>query len=436
MAIPYRDPSPSLLTIRTLGVLNRSVVLPTIARIERFDLPSQDFGRLRAAVNPSTAAFLTPNHPEFMTDWMIDRELACRVSPGMSSWATAEVVNASRLAQRFWLANGLIAAVPGGGGKAYSLRHARTGRGILLHPEGAVSWQGERLGPLRPGVVEMALQLAGLLDDARDPRPVFVVPMAWRLVFAVDATAGLIDEMRHIESECGLRSWPTRDPGPRLARLLSSLLIARTHRLGLTRPALDPEGDGRDYFRAQASVLDDLRRRLGETLNVTPADDTPYQWRRAAARARRRGQTVGGVAPERLDDWLREHQRLTHLDPVLYGTPTLTQEQVAEILKATRAVIVGEGWRNRLHNLLPRAVAPRTAHLRVAEPIDVRAAHRCGTQPAALQQQLAGRLQHILDRLGAELERHIQRRRTPNPMAASNGENDAEDAWRRRGASP
>ena len=55
MATPYRDPSPSLLTIRALGVLNRTVTLPAIARIERIDLPGRDLARLRDAVHPGTA---------------------------------------------------------------------------------------------------------------------------------------------------------------------------------------------------------------------------------------------------------------------------------------------------------------------------------------------------------------------------------------------
>lgn len=434
MAISYRDPAPSLLTIRALGVLNRTVVLPAIARIERIDLPGRDLARLRAAVNPSTAAFLTPNHPEFMTDWMIDREVACRVSPGMSSWAAAEIVNASRLAQRFWLANGLIAAVPGGGGKAYSLRHARAGHGILLHPEGAVSWQAERVAPLRAGAVDMALQLAAQLDDARDPRPVFLVPLVWRVIFSVDAAPGLIDEMRRIERACDVRPWPTTDPAERLARLLSALLLSRAHQLGLTRPSLDPEDDGRHYFAAQAAVLDDIRRRLRETLDITPADDSVFQWRRAAGRYLRRSRGTGAGDAARVAGWLREYQRLMHLDPALYGSPTLSQEQIAEILKATRAAVMTTGWRNRLHNMLPRAVAPRVAHIRVAEPIDVRAARRFGALNGALQQQLSGRLQRTLDQLGLDVERQIQRRRAVNPMEITSQDDEGHEAWQRLGA--
>lgn len=434
MAIPYRDPSPSPLTVRALGVLNRTVTLPAIARIERIDLPGRDLARLRAAVNPGTAAFLTPNHPEFMTDWMIDRELACRVSPSMASWATAEIVNASRLTQRFWLANGLIAAVPGGGGKAFSLAHARRGHGILLHPEGAVSWQAERVAPLRPGAVDMALQLAAQLDDARDPRPVLLVPIVWRVIFAVDAAPALIDEMQRIERACGLRQWPASDPGERLARMLSALLLSRAHRLGLTCPPIDAERDGREYFEAQAAVLDDLRRRLRASINAAPVDDSPFQWRRAAARHLRRSRGTAGAAASRIADWLQEYQRLMHLDPALYGSPTLSQEQIAEILKATRAAVMTTGWRQRLHNMLPRAVAPRVAHIRVAEPIDVRAARRYGAQSGALQQQLAGRLQRTLDQLGVDVERSVQRRRVLNPMVTTGEDDTAHAAWRGLGA--
>ena len=67
-----------------------------------------------AVCGPGKATFIAPNHPEFFTDWMIDKEISARVSPLAAAWATHVVVNGiGWLAQKFWLANNLIAQIPG-----------------------------------------------------------------------------------------------------------------------------------------------------------------------------------------------------------------------------------------------------------------------------------------------------------------------------------
>ena len=85
-----------------------------LANIRHLDFPAEDEARLSAVCGPGKATFIAPNHPEFFTDWMIDKEIIARVSPLAASWATHGVVNGlGRLAQKFWLANNLIAQIPG-----------------------------------------------------------------------------------------------------------------------------------------------------------------------------------------------------------------------------------------------------------------------------------------------------------------------------------
>ncbi len=413
--LPYRDPSPSPTLMRLLGPVNRHLILPRILRVARLDLPAADLARLRAAVNPDTAALMAPGHPEFMTDWMIDKELSRRSAPLMASWAAQEIVNASPLAQRFWLANGLIANAPGGGGKAYSIRHVREGHGVLLHPEGAVNWQAERIAPLHPGAIDMAMHVATAFAAERNPRPVFVVPMVWRLTFTADVSRNLVREMEHIESARGLTVWPSRHPAGRLASLLAALLIERARQLGLRQPDITrAPSDGR-YFDAQERLHAEIRAYLGDAYG--PLGDDPLQALRTIQRGiRRRAHT----APERARrdrELLTELHRLSHLDPALYGRDTLTQEQIAEILKATRASLVTTGFFNRLHNVMPRAVAPRIAHIRVAEPMDIAAAVAAGAGATSLVGALRRRLQDAQDALGAELEPSVRRYRLQNPLA-------------------
>jgi len=419
--LPYRDPNPSPRLIQLMGHLNRFVILPRLIRLSGFDLPAADLGRLRAAVNPSTAAFVAPSHPEFLTDWMIDKELSRRCAPMMASWAASDIVNSSALAQRFWLANGLIANTPGAGGKTYSLRHARAGRGVLLHPEGAVNWQAEKIWPLHPGAIDMAVSLAQQLAAEDNPQPVYVVPMAWRLRFTNNVHGALMREMRHIEQQCALSVPFTTDPAERLADLLGALLTQRAQALGLGRPLLSARLPGRGYFVAQDLIVAEIRARLAETHG--PLSDDPMHALRALQRALRRR---GHLDPERAAHdraLMMELHRLSRIDSTIYGRDTLSQEQVAEMLKATRAAVLTRGLRNRLHNFIPRAVGRRVAHVRVAEPMDIRSALADGATSQSLLAELRTRLQRAQDDLGAELEPALARNRMHNFIRAhaSNG---------------
>jgi len=426
-SVPYRDPTPSPALMRLLGPVNRHLILPRLLRVARLDLPAPDVARLRAAVNPDTAAFMAPGHPEFMTDWMIDKELSCQCAPLVASWAAEKIVNASPLAQRFWLANGLIANTPGGGGKAYSIRNARQGRGVLLHPEGAVNWQAERIAPLRPGAIDMAMQAARTLADEHDSRPVFVVPMVWRLTFTADVSRKLVGEMQRIESARGLTVWPSPHPAERLASLLAALLMQRAHQLGLSRPDITrAPSDGR-YFDAQERMHSEIHAYLGDAYG--PLGDDPVQALRTIQRGIRRRANTAPERARRDRHLLTELHRLSHLDPAIYGRDTLTQEQIAEILKATRAALVTTGFFNRLHNFMPRAVASRVAHIRVAEPMDIGAAVTAGASLSSLVGNLHRRLQQAQDALGAELEPAVRRFRLKNPFVMA-----AEREWATVGA--
>jgi hypothetical protein len=404
----WREPCPSPALIRVMGWMNRGLVLPRVVRLRRFDLPAADLDRLRAAVNPGTAAFLGPNHPEFFTDWMIDKEISTRVSPLMAHWASYEIVNVSRAAQWLWLRNNLIANVPGGGGREYSLRWALAGHGVLLHPEGTASWHGGQVGPLLPGIVDMAWETCARARAAGRDRSVFVVPIVWRLRFTGDVSRQLHREMALVERALGLPPGAGPSPGRRFAALQAELLRSRCAALGLPEPP-DPRGAG--YFAAQdaasAAIASELEA-LGARVERDPA--------RIMHRARR------SARPEarRERELYREMGRLAGFPRDLYDTPTLSLEAIAENLKRQRSSLVTAGWRNALHNVVPVPAGPRVAHVRVPEPIAVHEAFAAGGDPAAaraaLLVELARRLQDALDALGEELAPLLERSRRPNPM--------------------
>ncbi|MFN8587123.1 MAG: hypothetical protein U0704_04910 [Candidatus Eisenbacteria bacterium] len=417
----YQEPRPLPWLIGLLGPVNRTLMLRGALRLREFDLPAADLARLRAAVHPGTAAFLGPNHPEFTTDWLIDKELSRLCSPLMAHWASYEIVNGSPLAQRFWLANNLVANAPGGDGKAYSVRWARAGHGVLLHPEGTATWQSQRTSRLLPGIVDMAWETAEQLRAESLPRPVYVVPLVWRLRFVDDASAGLHREMTWIERALRLPAGRDTDAiGTRFAALLVQVLRARAAALGLPEPGI---GSPRDYFPAQAATLAAIRAALAERHGEVDEDVTRAQHRLRGAIRRRLREDGDDAAAARDRALVTELQRLHSFDPALYDRAELTQEQVAEHLKRVRSALVTKGWRNALHNLVPVAVAPRIAHVRVPEPLDVSAALAAlpaGADPATaragLLDALAARLQGGLDALGAELETVRVARRTPLPL--------------------
>jgi hypothetical protein len=348
-----------------------------------------------------------------MTDWLIDKEISRLVSPLMAHWASYEIVNGSPLGQRFWLANNLVANVPGGGGKAYSVRWALAGHGVLLHPEGTATWQGERVGPLLPGIVDMAWTAAEQLRDRGEARPVFVVPIVWKLHFAGDAAAGLAREMAHVERALAL------PPGrgaieERFASLLVTLLARQCGRLGLPDP-----GQAGGYFAAQAATLAAIRAELETRHGALDPDPTRAQHQ--ARRSIRRLARTDERGAHRDRALLAELQRLSSFDPVLYDRPTLTQERMAETLKRIRTALVTRGTRNAVHNLLPVAVAPRVVHLRVPGPLDVGAALAAGTAApetarAALVAELHARLQGTLDGLLGAIAPAVERWARPNPL--------------------
>ncbi len=418
----YRDPAPAPWLIRLLGPVNRHLLLGPLLRVRRLDLPDEDLARLRAAVNPGTAAFLGPNHPEFLTDWLIDKEISRRAAPLMAHWASYEIVNGSPLSQRFWLANNLVANAPGGDGRAYSIRWALAGHGVLLHPEGTATWQCERIGPLLPGIADMAWEAAARLAERGDPRPVYVVPLVWRLRFLADPRPGLAREMAHVERALGLPPGP-RGVEERFGALMGRLLARQCERLGLPAPAFDPAAPGAAYFGAQAAALAALR---GELAKVhAPLDDDPT---RAQHRLRRSIHALEKVDPEgakRDRRRLAELQRLHGFDPDLYDRPSLAPERIAEVLKRLRATLVTRGTANAMHNLVPVAVAPREAHVRVPEPLAAHEAFAAGGEEADAKSRLLGtlrdRLQAGQDALRERFAASDRARALRNPLASGAG---------------
>jgi hypothetical protein len=414
----YREPRPSPALIHALRWLNRGLVLPHLARLAEIDLPRADGGRLAATLGPGQAAFLAPNHPDFLGDWLLDKEIADRFSPLMAHWAAFDIVNAHPLARWFWGRNNVLSTGSGSAGLEHAARWALLGHGVLLHPEGTVAWHGARVGPLLPGIAGMAWEACRRSAAADGRARVWIVPLLYRHRFNGDATEGLTRELALIERRLAFPSGAGLVLEARFAVLLARTL--ERERAGLedaeARRPIEAAGSG--FFPEAQALGQALRARLERRYGTVEGEFPRVLHRlRRAIRLRAAEDPEGAHQDrDRLDAWAM-WQSFTGAD---YDTPTLSQEQIAECLKRLRLTLVRGGPGDALHNVLPRPVARRVAHVRVAEPIAVDERFDPGADTNAAQGRLltalGERMQRTLDALGAEIEPLVARWRRPNPL--------------------
>jgi len=187
--------------------------------------------------------------------------------------------------------------------------------------------------------------------------------------------------------------------------------VRQSAKLELPAPRFAEGAPGGGYFAA-------LRERFETRYGEVDADMTRAQHQlRVAFRARAPSDETGATRDRAC---LAELQRLHGCDPALYDRPDLAQEQIAENLKRIRSSLVVRGFANSLHNVVPVAVAPRVAHVRVPEPLAVHEAFAPGAGEAAAKARLLAelrvRMQSALDGLRAEIAPVVDRRRRANPL--------------------
>ena len=373
MSRDFQPPRPNRFLMGILGYINRwflLVGLPVLRHVpfardlpgirgyfwlREIDFPDPDRERLHRAVNPGTAAFIGPNHPEFGLDWMMDKEISTIVAPRMASWASHDIIQS---APGFWLRNNLVSNTGGADAMRISVDWALQGEGVLLHPEGSVHWTADKVHPLFNGIAEMACEAARQTGPAG--RPVYIVPVVWRLRYVDDIAESLHREMALIERYLGL----PRTDGPNVSerfRALQENILLRQMRVFGFEPGWV---SGLDFFARQDAFGDWLMEDLETRYTIERCESVDRliaRFRRAIPRPWRNKRS-----PSR--SWLRGFSR------DVYARKPLTQEQMAESLKRHRASLVRRGWKNTLHNFLPAPHGPRVAHVRVPEPILVDAA--------------------------------------------------------------
>lgn len=377
--------------------------------------PTDDAERFARSTAPENACVITPNHPEFFTDWMLDKEIAARFAPYMASWATHDIVNGMGAGmQKFWLANHIIAQIPNHTDAAlsYSVDTTLSGTPVLLHPEGNVLWHSDQIQPCFAGGAKIALQAA----QQSLTKPILIAPIVWKLVFIRNETRALEREVSLIEKRLRLPSSKGQLLSDRVRLLYEGVLQQRS---GLFDCHVTKSGS---YFAQQADYLNQLLTPLWS--RFCEADPQPEDLDAAETNAKRllqaiRRQTKAGLKLDK-DTYKRQQEisRILRTGAQVYAEPTWQLEHIAENLKRLRCDLLKTHWRDKIHQFVPRPVGGRIAYIRVPEPFDVRAALAIKPSLSAeeIMAEVQRRLQHALDGLNQDIHPKRARPSFVNPF--------------------
>lgn len=367
--VPPR-PNPAVMTAMTY--INRLLIvggLPglkhlrprPLTRITAVNFSAADQATLRALVSAEdTAVFITPNHPEFFTDWMLDKYLLSLVAPHAASWATHTIVNGmGRIAQWFWLANNLIAQIPrvAETAKFHSIKVAARGDGVLLHPEGSVGWHSNYIGPVFPGAVDMAFRVQELHPEVLSS---YVAPVVWKLVFTTDVTDGLLAEYRFICRQLQIITQADLGPAQAVYHLYEELLARDESVVQILSNRNDSVWERLpEYLKAASAELAELV--------FSTEDGAALQ--RAARKWQQSNQNADRAKARKVQLLLSSIERWEKFRVIARRSDQVTQEELAEHQKRLRAELCVSGIRNKLNKYVPIAVGPRHAFVRVLEPL-------------------------------------------------------------------
>lgn len=359
--------------------------------------------RLRTLVGSGAPTFMLPNHPEYFTDWMLDKDVIARVAPEAASWATHGVVNGMGAAmQKFWLWNNLIAQIPGGSSasKDYSVEWAAKGKGVLLHPEGMVGWHPDWIGPLMPGAADMAKDAA-----ARAGKPGYLQPIIWKIIFNGSVVKRLAREIAYVENQLKLKTRSELSPAGRVHAAYVALADREIEALGLRVIEGMRLSEKLETIRTVLALK--LADWLGEPGIAGDAQFLISKVRKAARTMKAEGKDVSqGLA---LADRL---QKQTRLGAFAFQRPMITQEETAAHIKRLRNDWCKGTFRDTLNAFLPQPAGLRTAHIRFLEPVDASG----GDSASVTMENLRKMMQTALDGLNEELAGHTAPYAESNPF--------------------
>lgn len=396
--------------LRAVPVLNRFALIAGVAKVREIDMSQADIDKLKAVHGRGKAVVYAPNHPEFFTDWMIDRYLTARFSYKVASLASYMGVNGMGwLMQKFWLANNLIAQIPGNSKAAidFSVKTVLAGNGIVFHPEGGVGWHANHIGPIYPGVFFVASRALQRARSQGLDIKVYVQPIVWKMVFIEDVTVGLNSECAYVERKLDIsRPVEKVNPAARVFHVFDTLLRRDERRWGLNSASSG-------YQARRSALIGLLENRLGELMDEVSRTGEFGGVLRNARRWLRLNRTVEhSNEVKEIVQCLARHQALGDF---VFENRMTTQEEVAEHIKRLRRDYCTGSWRDTLNNhVAPVPVGLRRVYIRVPEPLCLNLMTK--RQRADGSEILRKCLQAELDDLIAEISRTHRFVRYRNPF--------------------
>jgi hypothetical protein len=393
--------------LRDIALLKRIPGIRGLTDIRRIAVDNVEVQELKLLCESGAAVFILPNHPEFFTDWMMDKEIISRCCPDAASWATNGVVNGMGDAmQKFWLWNNLIAQIPGdsSAAKNHSVDWALKGNAVLLHPEGSVGWHSNWVAPLMPGAADMALEAKRRAPDKR----AFLVPVVWKLSFTEDAGTGLGHECTYVEQRLRIMNAGQGNPATRVYAIYDELVDREIHELGLNVAADMPVLEKRRSIEHIAAIM--LGDYLGCDVSGVETSEIIKQVRKKI-----RGEPVPhNAVAQQASKRAERLQRVCRLVDCAEKNSEITREEVAEHLKRLRNDWCKGSLRDTINAYVPQPVARRIAHLRILKPVEVIA----GDDSKVLMEKVRFALQSALDEINTKLSAKPNRKVWDNPFFA------------------
>lgn len=402
--------------LRDVPLIKKIPGVSGLAKVRYVDFPLEEQHRLKKLTGKNSAVFFLPNHPEFLTDWMIDKYLLTRISPEAACWAAGNIVNGmGRTMQRFWLSNHLIAQLPGHSqqGKDYSVEAAVAGKGVLLHPEGRVSWFTKAISSVYPGAAEMAVNAYAAGSAGVTGFQSWLAPVVWKFRFISDVKSGLLDECRYLERRLQLRASRDACPARRVYDIYCGLAVRDYHQI----TGRETSVSNRHLVDMRDDIIKTACKKLGKIVSSRCGDrlkiiKSAKQW---LASCHPSDGDYGTVRRT-----LCLYQRWTKLANCAFTDMLISQEQIAGHLKRLRADFCNHNLKDRLANMFPRPVGSRTVHIRAVNPTAVHDLVNGDAMPDpdGIMVTVRHAMQHKLDRLVDELEYTRPARNAVNPFYA------------------
>lgn len=341
--------------LKWIPLVNKMPIIRGFCDITKIEFNPNDESKLKSYIQPNTVAFIGPNHPEFYTDWMLDKEISARVAPKMASWATHEVVNGmGKTMQNFWLKNNLIAQIPGSGNKEakdYSIEHALNGHAVLLHPEGHVGWHSDVIAPLFSGIFEMAYQA---YIQSNGEKPVYIVPVVWKLSFNKNVLKELHKEISFIEKNLHFQNSSELD----ITQRLYGLFLTQFQQIA---SKYDIFTQSNSIVEIQQQIKNQLIQKIANELNYSLSSDFILDLKKLNQLNR---DIKNKDIKKQLSDLTNVSDFKFH-----YYSEKISQENIAELLKKFRIRFCTKGFLNNFHKFIPVPVSDRTAFIEVPDAI-------------------------------------------------------------------